>query len=255
PLPPRPKSDAAHAPITIESDDNNFEFDVNGNARVCGNVVMKQGDRHVHADCLEYNSKDQSAKLTGGIEYTDPVLTVRGNNGTYSPTLGADFQGTQFELPERGARGAARNLRADANGKVTLQGVTFTTCPANQVNWQLDADEIEIDTRARTGTGHGTKVEFKGVPILYLPWMTFPVGPQRKSGFLFPNIGASSRNGAVFELPYYWNIRPSPSTTPSAVSTSPARCVISPTGSAVRSSSTTCRTTISPTATARVSSW
>jgi|KBSSwiStaDraftv2_1062776.scaffolds.fasta_scaffold08482_5 LPS-assembly protein len=208
PLPPRPKSDAAHAPITIESDDNNFEFDVNGNARVCGNVVMKQGDRHVHADCLEYNSKDQSAKLTGGIEYTDPVLTVRGNNGTYSPTLGADFQGTQFELPERGARGAARNLRADANGKVTLQGVTFTTCPANQVNWQLDADEIEIDTRARTGTGHGTKVEFKGVPILYLPWMTFPVGPQRKSGFLFPNIGASSRNGAVFELPYYWNIRP-----------------------------------------------
>jgi LPS-assembly protein len=86
--------------------------------------------------------------------------------------------------------------------------VNFTTCPADQVNWQLEADQIEIDTRARSGTGHGTKVEFKGVPILYLPWMTFPVGPQRKSGFLFPNVGASSRNGAVFELPYYWNIRP-----------------------------------------------
>jgi LPS-assembly protein len=208
PLPAKPRGNATDAPITIESDDNNFEFDVNGNARVCGNVEMKQGDRRIRADCLEYDNGDQSAKLTGGIEYSDPVLVVRGNNGNYSPTLGANFEGTQFELPERGARGAARNLRVDSNGKVTLEGDNFTTCPANQVNWQLEADEIEIDTRARTGTGHGTKVEFKGVPIVYLPWMTFPVGPQRKSGFLFPNVGASSRNGAVFELPYYWNIRP-----------------------------------------------
>src|SRR6185436_12479407 len=154
-------------PITIESDDNNYEFDVNGNARMCGNVEMNQGDRRIRADCLEYNNGDQSAKLTGGIEYSDPVLVVRGNNGTYSSTLGANFEGTQFELPERGARGAARNLRVDGTGKVTLEGVNFTTCPANQVNWQLEADEIEIDTRARTGTGRGTKVEFKGVPIVY----------------------------------------------------------------------------------------
>jgi LPS-assembly protein len=195
------------APIIIESDDD-FEFGVDGHARMCGNVEMKQGDRVVRADCLEYDSKTQDAKLMGGIEYSDPVLTVRGNSGTYSPTLGAQFQGTQFELPERGARGSAENLKADANGKVTLQGVNFTTCPANQVDWQLDADEIELDTRARTGTGRGTKVEFKGVPIVYLPWMTFPLGDQRKSGFLFPNVGASSRNGAVVEVPYYWNIRP-----------------------------------------------
>ena len=197
-----------NAPITLESDDNNFEFDVDGNARLCGNVEMKQGDRTIRTDCLQYNSKTQDAKLEGGIEYIDPTLTVRGNSGTYSPALGAEFQGTQFELPERGARGAARNLKADANGKVTLQGVNFTTCPANQVDWQLNADEIELDTRARTGTGHGTKIEFKGVPIVYLPWMTFPLGDQRKSGFLFPNVGASSRNGFVFEVPYYWNIRP-----------------------------------------------
>ena len=25
------------------------------------------------------------------------------------------------------------------------------------------------------------------MPLIYLPWMTFPIGPQRKSGFLFPD--------------------------------------------------------------------
>src|SRR6187397_1576444 len=58
-----------NAPITLESDDNNFEFDVDGNARLCGNVEMKQGDRTIRTDCLQYNSKTQDAKLEGGIEY------------------------------------------------------------------------------------------------------------------------------------------------------------------------------------------
>jgi LPS-assembly protein len=72
----------------------------------------------------------------------------------------------------------------------------------------MQARSIELDTRERTGVSRGASVRFKNVPIVYLPWMTFPIGSQRKSGFLFPNIGGSSRNGAMLELPYYWNIRP-----------------------------------------------
>src|ERR1044072_357842 len=52
-----------NAPITIESDDNDFQFGVDGNARLCGNVEMKQGDRSIRADCVEYNSKSQDARL------------------------------------------------------------------------------------------------------------------------------------------------------------------------------------------------
>ena len=65
-----------------------------------------------------------------------------------------------------------------------------------------------IDTKSRNGTGRGTSIDLKGVPIVYLPWMTFPVGPQRKSGFFFPSIGGGERHGAEVVLPYYWNIRP-----------------------------------------------
>jgi LPS-assembly protein len=96
----------------------------------------------------------------------------------------------------------------DANGTVTLDDVSFTTCPVTGEDWKLNSRSIVIDSRRQDGTGRGTSVELKGVPIIYLPWMTFPVGPQRKSGFFFPSIGGSSRNGAEVMLPYYWNIRP-----------------------------------------------
>ncbi|HSU42492.1 MAG TPA: LPS assembly protein LptD, partial [Polyangiaceae bacterium] len=188
--------------------DKDFQYEVNGNARLCGNVEMRQGDRRIRADCLEYDAAKQSAKLEGGIVYTDPQLTVRGGDGTYSPTIGAEFEGAEFELPERNARGTARSMKMDANGKITLEGVSFSTCPAKDRSWEMKANRIELDTQARTGSGQGAKVEFKGVPIFYAPWLTFPIGPDRKSGFLFPNIGRSTRSGFELEVPYYWNIRP-----------------------------------------------
>jgi LPS-assembly protein len=208
PAAPATNPDSEQEPITIEADDRDFEFDVDGNAKLCGNVKMRQGDRLIRADCLQYDAKTQSAKLQGGIVYTDPQLTVRGGSGTYSPTLGTEFEGTEFELPERNARGSARTMRMDANGKITLEDVSFTTCPANDLSWEMKAKRIELDTRARNGTGNGTRVEFKGVPIFYAPWLTFPIGPQRKSGFLFPNFGRTTRSGAELEVPYYFNIRP-----------------------------------------------
>jgi LPS-assembly protein len=50
------------------------------------------------------------------------------------------------------------------------------------------------------------RLDFKGVPLMYAPFITFPVGNERKSGFLFPTIGSSSRSGYSLSVPWYWNI-------------------------------------------------
>jgi LPS-assembly protein len=209
---PAADPDAPAAPVdervTIEADDDDFKFDAEGNAVLSGNVVLRQGDKVIRGDRMEYNAKNGGAKIDGAVEFTSPRLNIRGSNGTYSPTLGAQFEGTEFELPANNARGSARKMDVDANGTLTLDDVSFTTCPADAVDWRLNSRQIVLDSQARTGTGRGTSVEFKDVPVLYLPWMTFPMDDQRKSGFFFPSIGGSSRNGAEVELPYYWNIRP-----------------------------------------------
>jgi LPS-assembly protein len=209
---PPPPAVAATEPaderITIEADDKDFTFDASGNAVLSGNVVMRMGDKVIHADRLEYDAKNGRAKLTGAVEFSGPQLKVRGSSGEYSPALGAQFEGAQFELPSSNARGAARNMQVDANGTVTLDDVSFSTCPVTDRAWEIKSKRIVLDTRANKGTGQGTRIEFKDVPFIYLPWMTFPLGPQRQSGFFFPNIGGGSRNGVEVSLPYYWNIRP-----------------------------------------------
>ncbi len=217
--PPCPAPAAAEAPAPVDSgvpaedsgfviDTDQVEYGVNGDIRVSGDVEMRQGERVIRADQLEYDAAAERFRLTGGVEYRDPALRIRGNNGTYSPALGAQFEGADFELTQRNARGSARSLEFNAAGVISLEEVTFTTCPAEDRAWQIRARHIELDTRARNGTSRGARVDFKDVPIVYLPWLSFPLGSQRKSGFLFPNVGRSSRSGAELTLPYYWNIAP-----------------------------------------------
>ena len=195
-----------NAPISITSDQATVGVD--GNATVKGNVDVKQGDREIHADQVQYDQKTGAIKSQGGVDYTDPIMHVTGEGGDYSPDGGAEFKAAQFELRQRSARGSADALQLTPAGVINLQGVRFTTCPAPDAAWELRAKSISLDTKNRVGTGRDAQVEFEGVPLIYLPWVSFPLGDQRKSGFLFPSIGQTSRSGAQLAVPYYWNIAP-----------------------------------------------
>lgn len=194
------------APIEVSSDA--ATLGVAGDAALSGNVRIVQGSRRVEADDVQYDAATQDFEVRGAVRYEDPVLRARGGAGRYSPSAGASFEGAAFELPDRPARGEARSMSLDPAGKLHLEDVWFSTCPAETPDWRIRAREIDIDLNARNGSGRDAAVEFKGVPLLYLPYISFPVGDQRKSGFLFPDIGHSNRGGAQLTIPYYLDIAP-----------------------------------------------
>src|SRR5205085_1874908 len=136
------------------------------------------------------------------------LAAASGAGGSYSASAGADFKSAEFDLLQRAARGSAADMRLTPQGVFRLRGVTFTTCPPRDSSWELKANTITLDTRDRIGTGRGARVDFKGVPLVYLPWVSFPLGSERKSGFLFPSIGNTSYGGLQLAVPYYWNIAP-----------------------------------------------
>jgi LPS-assembly protein len=204
---PKSEKDVATGGM-IDVDAQNSVYDVNRKTAIfTGNVVIRQGDREIKADRVEIDSH-KNVKGQGGVDYTDPIVHILGAGGDYSPTGGADFKSAQFELLQRPARGAAETMNLTPEGILNLKEVTFTTCPANDESWSMSAHGITLDTRAKVGEAHDAKIEFKGVPILYLPYVSFPLGDERKSGFLFPTIGNNSRSGLVLGVPYYWNIAP-----------------------------------------------
>jgi hypothetical protein len=93
-------------------------------------------------------------------------------------------------------------------GELQLDRVRYTTCPPGSNDWELQADDIDIDSDAGVGTARDIKLRFQGIPILWAPFISFPVSEARKSGILTPEIGSSGRSGNELRVPYYWNIAP-----------------------------------------------
>jgi len=181
---------------------------VDGNGSLQGNVTVRQGDRQINAEEIEYNAKANRFRSDSGLQYEDPVVKLTGNGGNYSPAEGADFRSATFDLKQRAARGSADSLQLTPQGVIDLKGVRFTTCPKAEEAWQIRAKSITLDTGARVGEARSATVNFEGVPILYMPWFSFPLSNERKSGFLYPTIGNNSRSGVSVSIPYYWNIAP-----------------------------------------------
>jgi LPS-assembly protein len=207
PGPYAPRLPATGGNIDVTSDAATLGVD--GTATLRGNVEVRQGEREIRANEVQYNPQDDSVKTGGHIDYNDPLLHVAGDGGgSYSASTGAEFKGAHFDLHQRSARGTAADMTVSPAGLVSLKGVTFTTCPVDNNAWQIKADSIVLDTRNQVGTGRNARIDFMGVPLMYLPWLSFPLGGERKSGFLFPTVGNTSSSGLQLAVPYYWNIAP-----------------------------------------------
>ena len=203
---PAAKPLRAEGKIDVSSD--TATVGVDGNMTLEGNVVLRQGEREIRANEVQYDAHNTSVSTAGHIDYTDSLVHVTGAGGSYSAAAGAEFRSAEFSLRQRAARGAAQDMMLTPQGVIRLRGVMFTTCPVSDKSWQLKADSIVLDTRNRLGTGTDAQIRFMGVPLIYLPWVSFPLGSERKSGFLFPGIGNTSYGGLQLSVPYYWNIAP-----------------------------------------------
>ncbi len=193
-------------PVQVRS--GNAEMTREGDAKLSGGVTISQGSREVSADSATYDASERRFSAEGDVEYRSPDINLKGSSGSWNALGTGSFKGAEFELPQRPARGSASELEMNDQGEIKLTGVRFTTCPAGNTDWELRASGIDIDQRTQQGRGRNVRVDLKGIPILYAPVITFPVGAARKSGFLFPSFGNSDKSGFEIGVPYYFNLAP-----------------------------------------------
>ncbi len=192
--------------IFIDTDEGQISAD--GSAVLNGRVVVRQDQRSIGADSVTYDADREKVTVTGKVDFLDPQLRVNSDKGSYVQDGDANFNEAFFQLMNRNGRGFAKNVNLTPEGKVELDSVRYTSCPAGHEDWSLSASDINLDTQLQTGVAHHVTMRFKDVPIFYTPYLSFPLGDERKSGVLFPSLGHSGSNGFDAEVPYYFNLAP-----------------------------------------------
>ncbi|PTW60436.1 LPS-assembly protein [Breoghania corrubedonensis] len=191
----------------------NFDKDI---VSAIGDVQIYYEGNTLEADRVTLDRKKARLYATGNVRLTEPEGNV--------------IESDSLELSDDFRNGFVRQLRVETiqrtrftaesaerkNGETTTfkNGIyTVYTKPTNPPDkpplWRIKATKIVHKEKERTVYYEGARLEFWGVPIAYLPFMSHPDPTlKRKSGFLTPTTVYDEKVGVGVSVPYYWVLGP-----------------------------------------------
>jgi len=177
-----------------------------------GNVEFRKAGTVIRADRIEYFQPTDQVKASSNVRinrkgdvFEGPLLELKVD------AFEGFFNEPRFHFLKNEGHGAASRADFVDDSHTVIHNATYTTCrrrpgPEWLPDWILRATSINLDNDEDVGIAHGAVVSFKGVPVLPIPAISFPLTDKRKSGLLPPTIGVGTDNGVEVVLPYYWNI-------------------------------------------------
>lgn len=177
--------------------------------RLSGGVQVTQGYRRLSGENAVIDREQRAGELTGEITFREPGLLLHGDRAeVFSRSGEARVENSDFVLHEQHMRGSAAQLRRDTAGILHIEEGRISYCAPDDNDWAIRAEDLELDLEDGLGTARGAKIDLGGVPVLYLPWMQFPLDDRRRTGFLWPDLGSDSRGGLDIAAPIYFNLAP-----------------------------------------------
>jgi LPS-assembly protein len=174
-----------------------------------GEVELRKRGQAIFADRVVYEQSSQELVADGAVRVEQNDIKMQGPHVKLNlDTNIGDMTKPTFQMAINKSRGTADILHMEGRQKYIVQNVAYTVCPIGNDDWMLKASQLEIDNDRQVGVARNARVEFLGVPILYMPWMDFALSDKRQSGFLGPVFGSTAKSGSELTLPYYWNIAP-----------------------------------------------
>ncbi len=168
-----------------------------------GNVAITQNGKNLTADFARFDQKTSKVLAVGHAIMTvgDDVLIGNRMEMDLETDTGTVYNGTIF------LKANHYYIRGDKINKVgpgsyTTDKGCLTTCDGDRPAWKITGENVKVTIE---GYGYATHATLwaRSVPVMYSPWLMFPVKQKRQTGLLPPQIGYSDRRWEEYNQPFY----------------------------------------------------
>ena len=199
-----------------------------------GNVEIVQGERVLFANSVIYNQETDTVIATGDVVLREPSGDVVFSNRV---ELRDGFKRgiireMKIRLANRARLSARQAVRVNEH-TTRLNTAVYTRCeacpdaPEETPIWQVKAHKVTRDEKALDVEYEDATLEFFGVPVFYTPYFSHPDPTvERRSGFLAPIFGSSTKLGMELTTPYFITVGDDADITLSPRFTSAERAVL-----------------------------
>ena len=181
-----------------------------------GHVDMHYQSARLRADHVEYDSENQVVIAKGNVQLDYETQHVEADDARYELQTGHGIfhhVHATFELqrrPQPTLLLSPNPLYFEANETERLDQNTYrirdawlTMCDPGRPTWKFYAPEAKVELQKSIRVENGN-FRLLSIPVLYLPYATFPAQKERVSGFVIPLPGDSSRKGFILGDSFYW---------------------------------------------------
>lgn len=178
-----------------------------------GNVAVTREGRTLTADMMRLNQTSRQAWAEGNVRLVSGKDTLTGKTlqMNLDDETGRLTEGSVF-LSENHFYVSGREIEKTGPQSYRVQDASLTSCDGPAPDWHITGKELEVTVE---GYGFATHAALwaKKMPLIYTPYLAFPVKLKRQSGLLTPEFGLSDRRGTEYQQPVFWAINDSTDAT------------------------------------------
>ena len=165
----------------------------------------------IKADWLAYDVELGKVKARGNLHInlgSDELSAESGSIDLKEAT--GTFENATIIRQEKSMHLEGRVIRKTGELTYHIEDGWIITCKLKSGQtppWSFGAADTEITDGGYAFLKHAT-FRIKDIPVFYSPVMILPAKRTRQTGFLFPSMYLSSRDGFNFETPFFVNLSP-----------------------------------------------
>lgn len=204
---PSGNDSASDATAAWRIDADRIHFNGNEQEYVAeGQVRVQRHGYTLTAETVRFNQKSREALALGNVRLVSDQDVLWGDrlklnldNETGTLTDGSLF------ISRNHLYISADQINKTGPQTYTAERVSITSCDGPEPDWRITGRDLRL-TIEGYGVAKHTAMWAGKIPLLYTPYLVFPVKLKRQSGLLMPTLGYSTRKGSEYLQPIFWAI-------------------------------------------------
>ena len=171
-----------------------------------GDVEIHYGDFLLFADRVEYDTSTKDVLAEGNVVAQTGGEVIRAERIRYNLDSGRGTIERASGLVAPSVLFEAETLERKRSDLFSLKHARVTACTQPNPRWSFGLSRANLKKDDYIEMWDAV-VRIKSVPVLYLPYLRYPL-KERATGFLLPRIGFAGEKGFSLSQSFYWAMAP-----------------------------------------------
>lgn len=171
-----------------------------------GNVEITYKNLKLFADRVELNTETKDVVAEGNVVIQMPQEVISAEEIRFNLDSTEGILKKAHGMAQPSVFYEAESIERKEESVYQFKKTRITSCSQAVPRWWFSGSQANFKKNDYIEIWNAV-LRIKNIPVFYFPYIKFPVGEEKASGLLTPQLGYSGRKGVTYSQGFYWDIR------------------------------------------------